>query len=584
MAVAAFKSTTKRSCNIGRGNNPPADGGLYLPSEPQTPVRGRHRRSRSFSDFSNSRYFSDSGSLAESSYAQLDSIIQKARASRRYHESDSESDADSVYSRITTRSRSSNVSEYGGNSHSRAQSGNTRGTRQGGLRRSNSNLTEASLGGLRRSSSSRDLSRDLADSPRETYPRRPHRQGDDQLSPSRDHPEEEKTIRAVHTQNKEPSARELDAISLYDAMRAEMRKAVSDIRLEIEESLSKELGISSSPFPGLRISIPGASATESADSRVADLRREYAAELEQSEKRAQELWSQLAEEERRCLDLVKFVKGLVPTPSAPRPKSQPRAPPPTKPFSGPDVDKQLVSKSLDEDAQRFFEEYISGLDPMSVNDALSLGFGKQEKLSPTWSVKDISFSSQTKEIVVRTTEKKTLVLEPLISFCAQIEQTGRRAGKSTASIFSKPTVNDDGLVLPWLQWETDLELRPQGYLLKDRDEEEDIIATFTAGTSRATTSPRSANQRDCRQRLKDKEEDQSLDLSLGVSGLGCLSNGETSSWKSIDFSYTKNVGVSSVYERGRDEGRVDVETFVLQRMWLRQRIKQGRILVCGGMR
>lgn len=34
---------------------------------------------------------------------------------------------------------------------------------------------------------------------------------------------------------KEPRAQELDAISLYDAMRAEMRKAVSEIRSEIEQ-------------------------------------------------------------------------------------------------------------------------------------------------------------------------------------------------------------------------------------------------------------------------------------------------------------------------------------------------------------
>ncbi|BBN03217.1 hypothetical protein MPTK1_2g21730 [Marchantia polymorpha subsp. ruderalis] len=602
MAVAAFKSTTKRSCNIGGGN--PADGS-YMPSEPDTPTRGRHRRSRSFSDFS-SRYFSDSGSLAESSYSHLDSIFNKARASTRHQSSDSESDADSVYSRYTARSRSSAVSEYGGSARYRAQTGNTKGTRQGGLRRSSSNLTESSLSGLRRSSSSRDLSRDHSDSPLEPYYRRGYRHGDDQAS--RDHPEEEKTIRAVHTQKKrpsrsldlscnptseawwsfqswEPSARELDAITLYDAMRAEMRKAVSDIRNEIEQSMSKEVVVPSSPFPGgLQITIPGSSAADGADSTVADIRREYAAKLEQSEKRAQELWSQLAVEERRCLDLVKVVKELVPGQPASRSKPQPRAPPPpSKPFMGPDVEKQLVSKSLDEDAQRFFEECISGLDPMSANDTLSTSFGKKEMQSPTWSLKDMSFSPQKRDMV-RTSEKKTLVLEPLISFCAQIEQTGRCTGKSKTTFFQKTILNDDGLVLPWLQWETDLEFLPQEYHVKDKDEEEDIIATFTAGTSRALTSPTSSVRRDSRQRSKEKQDSQSLDLSLGVSGLGCLSNGESSCWKSVDFGYMKNVAVSSIYERGRDDGRVDVEKFVLQRMWLRQRIKQGRILVCGGMR
>ncbi|KAG6544919.1 hypothetical protein Mapa_013611 [Marchantia paleacea] len=578
MAVAAFKSTTKRSCNIGGGN--PADGS-YMPSELDTPTRGRHRRSRSFSDFS-SRYFSDSGSLAESSYSHLDSIFNKARASTRHQSSDSESDADSVYSRYTARSRSSAVSEYGGSARYRAQTGNTKGTRQGGLRRSSSNLTESSLSGLRRSSSSRDLSRDHSDSPMEPYYRRGYRHGDDQAS--RDHPEEEKTIRAVHTQKKEPSARELDAITLYDAMRAEMRKAVSDIRNEIEQSMSKELVVPSSPFPGgLRITIPGSSAADGVDSTVADIRREYAAKLEQSEKRAQELWSQLAVEERRCLDLVKVVKELVPGQPGSRSKPQPRAPPPSKPFMGPDVEKQLVSKSLDEDAQRFFEECISGLDPMSANDSLSISFGKKEMQSPTWSLKDVSFSPQKKDMV-RTSEKKTLVLEPLISFCAQIEQTGICAGKSKTTFFQKTILNDDGLVLPWLQWETDLEFLPQEYHVKDKDEEEDIIATFTAGTSRALTSPTSSVRRESRQRSKEKQDSQSLDLSLGVSGLGCLPNGESSCWKSIDFGYMKNVAVSSIYERGRDDGRVDVEKFVLQRMWLRQRIKQGRILVCGGMR
>lgn len=80
-----------------------------------------------------------------------------------------QSDADSVYSRYTTRSRSSTVSEYRGSAPYRAQTGNTKGLRQGGLRRSTSSLSEASVGGLRRSSSSRDLSRDYSNSPREAY-------------------------------------------------------------------------------------------------------------------------------------------------------------------------------------------------------------------------------------------------------------------------------------------------------------------------------------------------------------------------------------------------------------------------------
>ncbi|CAM6124096.1 unnamed protein product [Calypogeia fissa] len=149
---------------------------------------------------------------------------------------------------------------------------------------------------------------------------------------------------------------------------------------------------------------------------------------ETSEKRAQDLWTQLAAEERRCLDLVKFVKELLPTQASTALQPLVLPPPPLRPMMGPQDDQQLVSQCLDADAQRYFDECVSlaGLDLVSLNDASSVGAGYEgsvgyQESESGWSVKDMPLSPQ-KRNFVRADERNVVFLQPLKIFCAQIEQ------------------------------------------------------------------------------------------------------------------------------------------------------------------
>lgn len=139
----------------------------------------------------------------------------------RYQYSDSESDMDSVYSR-KERYRLNNLATVNGWR----------------------SVTEKVAGGdmpkpqrgLRRCSSQRDLLR-----PYDSHQSYTSALTDDEGADTRSSDNgEEKTIRAVYAQMKsfrsDHPIGDMDAVSLYEAMRSEVRHAVSEIRSEIKQS------------------------------------------------------------------------------------------------------------------------------------------------------------------------------------------------------------------------------------------------------------------------------------------------------------------------------------------------------------
>lgn len=271
-------------------------------------------------------------------------------------------------------------------------------------------------------------------------------------------------------------------------------------------------------------------------------------------------------------------------------------------LQGSDVEQQLVSQCLDADAQRYFDECVSlaGLDMTSVNDASSCGAGYQEGLDiisvndadagyqeseSGWSVRDMPFSPR-KRSFGRADKRNVVVLQHLKIFCSEMAQNGKWVGESS-SCFSRAPVSEDGLVLPWLQWETDSDTAASSSRSRK-----------LSGSSKRVISSDQAN---------DEEDSQPFNLPPGVSGLGCFGNSDLSSWKDLDFGHLNSVDslppeVSGVgclrnrdlsiwknvdfgHFRHTDTRRgVDVEMFVLRRPSMRHGILGGRIRISGGIR
>lgn len=435
--------------------------------------------------------------------------------------SDSESEVEPRYARRLDRSFSSRITRDSSDNESvqSSRSGNKRtsGLRHGSLRRSS--LTQHEL---RRSLTNLEIS----DSSTPVYYQKPkpvaaedHRH-DDGEAQGEEKTIEEKTIQEVHTQavvqtlcynclydvsasadvpndavspmggvkmkglgvSREAPAGDVDFVALYNARCAEVRRAVSDARVELENVKEEEL------------------------------RKVIEAKLELSEKKVSELWSQYATEERRCLHLVKSVKdikdgsgaldvedeiGLEATQS-----EEQDLKPHNHRYPMEDMDEtDFIRQSLDEEAARYFEEcaIIANFDA-NVAD-------------------DISVSSD------RVSDGETTVNDD-----PRLSRRQSADSQEFVSVRKKQItpLGDEGMLLPWLDWEPEVDLGRKERLEK-------AVSDFRKWKS---------------------------------------------SWarKSVEW------GKSSTRERGRDEGAVNVDEFLFERTRLQSRIAQGRMLVCGGKR
>jgi hypothetical protein len=187
-------------------------------------------------------------------------------------------------------------------------------------------------------------------------------------------------------------------------MRKEVRQAVDEIRTQLEKVVTK--------------SEPSEKAT-SADAQptqvINELRRSYTSKLEESEMRKQELLAQLAAEEQRGHELTKIVKELLPTPKKNmNSERQPR-------YRRRSNDRARVSRRLTEEAEQYFEDFLS-----NVEDTDFSSFDGER-----------SDTSSSRRDVVQNTKIETPITLPKVA----------------------SPVEADGVVLPWLQWETSNDLQ-----------------------------------------------------------------------------------------------------------------------------
>ncbi|KAH7297351.1 hypothetical protein KP509_26G066400 [Ceratopteris richardii] len=385
MATSAFRSTTKRSCQIDNGSS-----ARELDSVPSTPRskrdpsssgRGFHRRSSSVTDVS-ARYLSDCSSTIEYRTSYNKGLKTGCRS---VCPSDSEPDMDilSIRGRYDRRS----VESEDERPH---------------LAESKTGFMNRMQEGLRRTSSSQDLSQ------ASNKMRQP-----DPIIDIKDDAEslvKVKTIRAVY--GNDPPVQNVGTVDLCDAKRIEAHSAVSNsIHKRNQLPLSKCIESTSEPL--------GSNVTQA----VADIRKEYTTKLEESEKRVRELWSQIAVEERRCLELSKIVRELLPTVSS-APVAENSSNHRQQLRRKNITERQGSSKSLAEEAERFFDECVS----ISSYDCQG----------------DSDESMQVKHADNLRKED-----EP------SLNALSTKASGNEEVHWLRVSVGSDGVVLPWLQWESE---------------------------------------------------------------------------------------------------------------------------------
>ncbi|GJN38802.1 hypothetical protein PR202_gb27877 [Eleusine coracana subsp. coracana] len=213
----------------------------------------------------------------------------------------------------------------------------------------------------------------------------------------------EKTVRATYALDKEPPVGDEKGNILYDVMRKEVRQAVDEIRTQLEKAVTKS-------EPSEKIPISDAQPTQV----ITELRRSYTSKLEESEQRKQELLAQLAAEEQRGHELTKIVRELLPaSKKSANPERQPR-------HRRRSNDRTRMSRRLTEEAEQYFEDFLSN-------------------------VEDTDFSSFDGERSDTSSSRKDVLLHAMI-------ETPVALPKATSP------AEADGVVLPWLQWETSTDL------------------------------------------------------------------------------------------------------------------------------
>ncbi|XP_073018181.1 uncharacterized protein [Primulina eburnea] len=191
---------------------------------------------------------------------------------------------------------------------------------------------------------------------------------------------------------------------LYEAMRKEVRHAVQEIRTELNQAMGRN-----------QAALTGGDSLQSDNSEtlpdLSVLKKIYATKFEQLEKRKQNLSSEILFEEQRDRDAHKIVKELYDTRTSAVEEQHLQA---RKRSS----DRNWMSKQLSEEAERYFEGFISNVD----TDISSLD-GERSDGGSTLGGKERD---------------------------AAINRNGPY---STVGSISSP-MEMDGVNLPWLLWET----------------------------------------------------------------------------------------------------------------------------------
>ncbi|AQL05021.1 uncharacterized protein [Zea mays] len=249
------------------------------------------------------------------------------------------------------------------------------------------------------------------------------------------HSRNQKAVCAVYGLDKEHGIDDGAGNVLYDVMRKEVRQAVEEIRNQLEEAMTKsepsEKAINSDAQP---------------TQVITQLRRSYTSKLEESEKRKQELLAQLAAEEHHGHELTKIVRELLPTPKkTANLQRQPH-------YRRRSNDRSRMSKRLTEEAEQYFEDFLS-----NVEDTDFSSFDGEKSDS----------SSTRKDLLLLHAMTETPVKLPEVALPAEA----------------------DGVVLPWLQWETTNDFQTSPCKTKAQGESTRGSTSNQTASSRGSWSP-----------------------------------------------------------------------------------------------
>lgn len=234
-------------------------------------------------------------------------------------------------------------------------------------------------------------------------------------------------LRAVHAQKK------VGLVDMANGLHKAMRKELRHMETDLAAVNSRASPLSS----GNRLPSDNSDSIQVASS----VRRSYESELEQSEKRKQDLLAEIVFEEQRGRELSKIVNELSPTKksnSSPAKKSNSLPEPPRARKKS--NDRSRMSMRLTEEAERYIEDFISNVEDTDIS---SLDGERSDTSSSIGGlIKPETFSSP-----------------PLPR--------------------SLPVLMD-GITLPWLQWETNNDTTPMATLNK-------ALLTSTPNTAASST-------------------------------------------------------------------------------------------------
>ncbi|KAB2055495.1 hypothetical protein ES319_A11G041200v1 [Gossypium barbadense] len=218
----------------------------------------------------------------------------------------------------------------------------------------------------------------------------------------------ERIIRAVYAQKKGEAHPTGDNVNggLYAAMRKELRHAVEEIKTQLEQAMVKT--------KMSNIASDGSLHLDNSDflQAVSTIRRKCITKLEKTEKRRQDLSAEILLE-KHGRELSKIVKELL---------SEPKNSIVEKSFRArkKSHDQNTMSKQLTKEAERYIEDFISNVEDTDIS---SLDGDRSDTNSSIWGItKTPNFQSP--------------------------------------AVFKSVPVEMDGVMLPWLQWETSNDASP----------------------------------------------------------------------------------------------------------------------------
>ncbi|XWS51368.1 hypothetical protein CRYUN_Cryun12cG0170900 [Craigia yunnanensis] len=324
----------------------------------------------------------------------------------------------------------------------------------------------------------------------------------------------ERTIQAVYAQKKgeHPIGDDVNG-GLYAAMRKELRHAVEEIKTQLEHSIVKTKKSSIASDDSLQ--------HDNSDviQAVSTIRRKCTTKLEKSEKRRQDLLAEILLEEQHGRELSKIVKELLPEPKNSIVEKPLRA----RKRSN---DRNRMSRQLTEEAEKYIKDFISNVEDTDIS---SLDGDR----------------SDTSSSIGGITKTPTF---------------------QSSAVFKSVPVEMDGVMLPWLQWETSndastLSCKNKHNLSQEAPSVQDLSNQFTS--SRGSWSPAFT---DC--------------PSVSIGEDTGTKFGEPGSYQS---QFSSNGTNKMQFDVDDYLNRNSNEAFLLEIWSQRQRIASGGLLVCNQM-